>query len=244
MAMPDLLYTIAAAGLSLSGLAAAARLIEWLIRTDPRLIAQTGRWAGAGVAILAAPLLLALLINEKWTAAMALAAMMLLAFSWYGPRLLQRATLAADRSSPAAGNHTFAFDTSIEDRELVRRSIAVLEQYLRRTAALPAHDTTRRVAIGMQHGAAHNGNSQDGGFGPVSRAEALDILGLGEEASEMDINDAHLRLRNLLDPKHGGSHYLTVKVDQARSLLVGHRDESSEQDASSRTPKRRRRHAQ
>src|SRR5262245_37143925 len=89
-AMPDLLYMVAVAGLSLSGLAAAIRLIEWLVRTAPRLVAQTGRWIAIGLAALSVPLLLALLINEKWTAGMALAAMMLLAFAWYGPRLLQR----------------------------------------------------------------------------------------------------------------------------------------------------------
>ena len=135
---------IAVAGLSLTGLASVIRLIEWLIRTDPRIIAQTGRWAAVGLAVLSAPLLLALLINEKWTASMVLAAMMLFAFAWYGPSLLQRMMrhpVAADWGSPPAGNLAPRFDANNRDPELVRRSIIVLEEYLRRVAALPNHPT-------------------------------------------------------------------------------------------------------
>jgi len=59
--MPGLLYVVAVAGLSLSGLAAAIRLVEWFIQSDPRLMARTGRWAAVGLAMLSVPLLLALL---------------------------------------------------------------------------------------------------------------------------------------------------------------------------------------
>ena len=234
--MPDLLYVVAVAGLSLSGLAATIRLIEWFIHTDPRLMARIGRGAAAGLAMLSVPLLLALLIDEKWSAAMALAAVMLLAFAWYGPRLLQRVMrhcVAADWSSPPAGNLPAALDASIEDPELVRRAIAILEEYLRRTAALPAQGATDRLAIGMQHSdgggsASRNGNSRDCSSGPGSEAEALDILGLGADASEMEIKKAHQRLRELVGPERGGSHYLAARVDQAKAMLLGQMDEAPE----------------
>jgi hypothetical protein len=248
--MSNLLYTVAVAGLSLSGLAAAIRLIEWLIRTDPKLIAQTGRWAAVGLAILSLPLLLALLINEKWTAAMALAAMMLLAFAWHGPRLLQRLTrdrFAAGWSPPPAGNLTPAYGASVEDPDLVRRSIAVLEDYLRRTAALPGQVGMFRRAIGMQHSGddgstSLNGDAQHRSSDLMSEAEALDILGLGADASEMEIREAHRNLQELLSPERGGSQYLRIKIDQARSVLLSHTDESPEAVASarlSRAPQRR-----
>ncbi len=241
--MRDLLYVVAVAGLSLSGLASAIRLIDWLIRTDPRVIAQTGRWAAVGLAILSAPLLLALLINEKWTAAMALAAIMLVAFAWYGPRLLQRMMryrVAADWGGPPpGGNLTPAFDASIDDPELVRRSIAVLEEYLRRTTALPKRDATHPRAIAMQHSASvvsasHNGKTQDRNSSSMSEAEALEILALAADASELEIKEAHQRLRELLRPERGGSQYLATKIDQARSLLLDHADEAPEPAASTR----------
>ena len=238
--MPDVLYVVAIAGLSLSGLAAAIRLIEWFIHADPRLIARTGRWAAVGLAMLSVPLLLALLIDEKWSAAMALAAVMLLAFAWYGPRLLQRVMrhrVAADWSSPPAGNLTPALDASIEDPELVRRAIAILEEYLRRTAALPAQVATNRLAISTQHSgggasSSRNGNARDRSSGPISEAEGLDILGLGADASELEIRQAHQRLRELVGPGHGGSRYLTVKIDQAKAMLLGYMDEAREAGAS------------
>jgi len=234
--MPDLLYVVAVAGLSLSGLAAAIRLIEWFIHADPRLMARIGRWAAAGLAMLSVPLLLALLIDEKWTAAMALAAVMLLAFAWYGPRLLQRVMrhrVAADWSSPPGGNLVPAPDASIEDPEVVRRAIAILEEYLRRTAALPAQVATNGPAIGMQHSdggdsAFRNSNARDRSTGPVSQAEALDILGLDADASDMEIRLAHQRLRELVGPGRGGSRYLTVKIDQAKAMLLGRMDEAPE----------------
>ena len=91
--MGDPLFLLAAAGLSLSGIVSAIKLIDWFLRSDPRLIAQTGRWAGLGFAIISVPLLIGLLFAERWTAAIALAAAMLLGFALYGPRLL--ATLLA-----------------------------------------------------------------------------------------------------------------------------------------------------
>jgi len=217
--MPDLFYMVAVAGLSLSGLAAAIRLIEWLIRTDPKLIAQTGRWAAAGLAILAAPLLLALLIKEKWAAAMALAAMMLIAFAWYGPRLLQRlarSRFTPDWRKPPHGDVVPAFDAAGDDPETVRRSIAILEEYLSRQTALAGRDDDRSRAAAPRNGGALNRADSS-----LSAAEALEILGLGADASDIDIEEAHRRLRGLMAPEHGGSHYLAAKIDQARSTLFG-----------------------
>lgn len=241
--MRDLLYMVAVAGLSLSGLASAIRLIEWLIRTDPRVIAQTGRWAAVGLAALSAPLLLALLINEKWTAAMALGAIMLLAFACYGPRLLQRMTryrVVADWSAPApTGDLTPGFDTSIGDPELVRRSIAVLEEYLRRAAGLSNQNAIHPRAIGMQHSggagsASHSGSAQDRIYRPMSQSEASDILGLGPDASEGQVRHAHRRLLELVE--QGGSPYLAAKIDEARDALLIHPGPRSEPAASARAP--------
>jgi hypothetical protein len=230
--MGDLLYTVAVVGLLLSGLASAARLIEWLIRTDPRLIAQTGRWAAVGLAILSAPFLLALLINEKWTAAMALGAVMLFAFAWYGPRVLQRMNrdrVAGDWRPPPAGNLAPVFDGGADDPALVRRSIAVLEEYVRRSAPSSEDAARPRAISGQRFGEAlslrHNGSAVDRS-GPMSKAEAFEILGLGANAAEGEIRQAHQQLRELLSQEHARSAYFVAKIDQARELLLGGQEES------------------
>src|SRR5262249_30213929 len=124
-------------------------------------------------------------------------------------------------------------DASIEDPEVVRRAIAILEEYLRRTAALPAQVATNGPAIGMQHSdggdsAFRYSNARDRSTGPVSQAEALDILGLDADASDMEIRLAHQWLRELVGPGRGGSRYLTVKIDQAKAMLLGRMDEAPE----------------
>jgi hypothetical protein len=111
------------------------------------------------------------------------------------------------------------------DPELVRRSIAVLEEYLRHTTGISKSNGTDGRAVRAQpagSGQSHNGNGhdRDGAPGPMSEAEALDILGLGPDAADAQINDAHRRLAQLVHPDRGGSHYLAVKINQAKDVLL------------------------
>jgi hypothetical protein len=218
----DPFLLLAVTGLSLSGLVSAIRLIDWFIHSDPKVVAQTGRWAAVGLAALSVPLLLGLLLNQKWTAAMLLAAVMLLAAAFYGPRALARLGSRRLRPdwSPAAGADTSnrSADVALPDAELVQRSILVLEEYLRLTAGVSKRNGKDVHAVEAESG---NGRSLDRASAPMSRAEALEILGLGPDAAEQQIDDAHRRLVQLIHPDRGGSHYFTVKVNQAKDALVG-----------------------
>jgi DnaJ-domain-containing protein 1 len=82
------------------------------------------------------------------------------------------------------------------DSETVQRAAAILEAYVQR-AALPAP-------------------TEDG----MSRAEALDVLGLTPGADEAAIRAAHRRLASLVHPDHSGSTYFMKKVDEARDTLL------------------------
>lgn len=55
----------------------------------------------------------------------------------------------------------------------------------------------------------------------MSRAEALEVLGLRPGASEAEIRDAHRRLMRAAHPDAGGSDWLATRINQARDVLLG-----------------------
>jgi hypothetical protein len=59
-----------------------------------------------------------------------------------------------------------------------------------------------------------------GGGGPMSRQEALAVLGLAEGASEEEIRAAHRRLMRAAHPDGGGSDWLAARVNEARDVLL------------------------
>lgn len=56
--------------------------------------------------------------------------------------------------------------------------------------------------------------------GAMGRDEALEILGLEEDADETAVREAHRRLMQKIHPDHGGSSYLAAKINQARDVLL------------------------
>ena len=55
----------------------------------------------------------------------------------------------------------------------------------------------------------------------MSRAEALDILGLEEGASEIDIEAAYKALIVKNHPDQGGTDWLAARLNEARDILLG-----------------------
>ena len=55
----------------------------------------------------------------------------------------------------------------------------------------------------------------------MTRAEALEVLGLKSGATEEEILAAHRRLMRMAHPDTGGSDWLASRINQARDVLMG-----------------------
>jgi hypothetical protein len=236
------LIAVIALGLSLG--VSAIRLVDWFIHSDPKAILRIARLAPTAFAVLSVVLLVVLMLNRQWTAAIGLMAFMVLLLAWYLPRLLRRpfklVDLApADAAQVAAGG--------APDRELVERSIAVLESYLLHAAAPAAQRRGHVQPINGKSGNVHshiNGHDQASEGGAMSAQEAREVLGLEPSARAAEINDAHRRLVQLLHPDRGGSHYLTIKINEARAVLLGATDRRSRSTGAGEAGKAKRRRPQ
>lgn len=81
----------------------------------------------------------------------------------------------------------------------------------------------RRLQQGQQDGHDHGGNQGSGGrrqTGTLSRAEALDILGLSGQPDRASIVAAHRRLMQKYHPDHGGSEYFAARINAAKERLL------------------------
>lgn len=100
------------------------------------------------------------------------------------------------------------------------QSASVLEAYLDRTRDEDWRKHAQGGAAGAEEGT-EEGASKPGRGGPMSRDEALEILGLREGATAAQIREAHRRLMQKIHPDHGGSNYLAAKLNEAKDLLLG-----------------------
>jgi hypothetical protein len=133
----------------------------------------------------------------------------------FGPLNTPRGDFAAGAQN--FGNVPASFSTPRQgpDPELVRQSIAVLRAYVEQAGPQLEY----RAADARLTGAGGNGSGN--GRAGMSREEAFDLLGLPPSASAQEINDAHRRLGQLLDPQVGGTPYLSMKINEARDVLLG-----------------------
>lgn len=226
-------------------LVGAVFLLHWFLRTEPREILRALRWSGLVIAIvLAVVLLVTRQFQLLYTAAIFLIPWMLRARalrnrmkSARGPTEGQASEVRTRfvvmeldhdsgrmdgtvREGPYAGKRLS--DLARADVvSLYRSALAadqasaqVLEAYLDRM-----HGGGWRA--GAEEGAGETGRAGPSSAGPMSHAEARAILGVGPNATDAEIKQAHRRLMKTYHPDHGGSDYLAARINEAKEVLLG-----------------------
>jgi len=93
------------------------------------------------------------------------------------------------------------------------------------SALLLAAYLSRYYKKGHFHTQDFAGQSEGGASDAMSRAQALDILGLTDPVEEKEVIQAHRRLMQKFHPDRGGSNYLAVKINAAKEFLLQHQND-------------------
>ena len=54
----------------------------------------------------------------------------------------------------------------------------------------------------------------------MSRAQAAEVLGVGENASREEVVEAHRRLMQKFHPDRGGSNFIASQINRAKEALL------------------------
>lgn len=225
-----------------------ALLVQWFIRTEPRKILQSLRWAGLAVAVIIAVILIATRQFQL------LYPLVFLLVPWFlrarafrnrmktarGPTPGQTSevrtrfvVMQLDHDSgemdgivqegPFAGRQLS--ELAMEDVITIYRAAAAADQASAQVLQAyleRMHGEAWRSRAGQAGGASH----EDAGAaraGPMGAAEARSILGVDANASDDEIKQAHRRLMKQFHPDHGGSDYLAARINEAKEVLLGDR---------------------
>ena len=104
-------------------------------------------------------------------------------------------------------------DLLTETLEEDPQSAELLETYLDRTYGPNWRDAAEDQSATQQPRAPSSG--------PMTRSQALDILGLKDGATSDDVREAHRHLMRQHHPDRGGSSILAAQINQAKDVLLG-----------------------
>jgi hypothetical protein len=209
-------------------LATIAKFLDWFVHSDPKTMVRTSRWMLLLLVLACVPLLIVMIANQQWPAAMLIGAGMLIVptlLKWRAMFAPLRAAFDYFRPKPRPFDMEIWDTAAADDPEMVRRAAAILEAYVGKPSLVALSDGRR--------------SARDDGERTMSRHEALEVLGLEGGADEAAIRAAHKRLLGLVHPDHSGSAYLAKKVQQARDTLLAPSREWLSSSAETSAPRNR-----
>lgn len=227
-------------------------LVQWFIRTEPRKILQSLRWAGLAIAVIVAVVLIALRqFQLLYLLAVFLIPWLLRARAFrsrmksaYGPSPGQTSEVRTrfvimqlDHDSgemdgvvqegPFAGEQLSGLP--MEDVISIFRDAAAADQASAQVLQAyleRMHGDAWRSRAGQAGASSGTSSGEESGAaraGPMGAAEARSILGVDANASDDEIKRAHRRLMKQFHPDHGGSDYLAARINEAKEVLLGDR---------------------
>jgi len=222
--------------------------IQWFIRTEPRKILKSLRWVGLGIAVIAAVILIA---TRQFQLLYPL--LFLLVPWFLRARAFQNRMKTARGPTPGQASEVRTrfvimqldhdsgeMDGVVQEGPFAGKQLSRLSMEevvsLYRTAAGEDQASAQvlQAYLERMHGEAWrsqegpSGASAGGGggaasAGPMSAAEARSILGVDDNADDDEIKQAHRRLMKQFHPDHGGSDYLTARINEAKEVLLDDR---------------------
>jgi hypothetical protein len=202
----DYAVIVSAIVLGLSVLASIAKFLDWFMHSDPRTMVRTSRWMLLLLMLVGIAVLCIAITREQWPLAMLSAAGTLVLGTFLKWRtLIAPLSTILEQFRPKRPPFDMKVWEAASDDEKVRRAAALLEAYIKKSSVPALVDARPRADS------------------PMSRADALEILGLADDADEAEIRTAHQRLSHLVHPDQGGSAWLLRQVQQARDTLLSGR---------------------
>jgi hypothetical protein len=228
-------------------LVGAGLLLHWFLRTEPRRILQALRWGGLAVAVVIA---VVLLVTRQFQLLYFLAIFLI---PWImraralrnrmksarGPTEGQASEVRTRFVAMQLDHDSGEMDGTVREGPYAGKRLSalafadVVSLYRAAAAADQASAQVLQAYLERMHGEAWRdqpdeeaakaagGNKSAGG--PLTHSEARAILGVGPQATDDEIKQAHRRLMKQFHPDHGGSDYLAARINEAKEVLLGDR---------------------
>ena len=142
----DYAVVISAIVLGLSVLATIAKFLDWFVHSDPKTMVRTSRWMLLLLVLACVPLLIVMIANQQWPAAMLIGAGMLIVptlLKWRAMFAPLRAAFDYFRPKPRPFDMEIWDTDAADDPEMVRRAAAILEAYLGKSSLVALGDGRR-----------------------------------------------------------------------------------------------------